>query len=59
MSKVSLGEWVLFEWDKVKLLLIVDMRVIVRFFFKKSFFRIKNNFKDTFFKKPFEFQKAF
>ena len=38
MSKVNLREWFLFGQDKVKLLLVVDLRVIVRFLFKRPFF---------------------
>ena len=54
MLKVRLGEWFLFGWDKVKLFLVVDIRVIVRFLFKMFFSRIKSNLKDIFFKRSFE-----
>ena len=57
MSKVNLKEWFLFEQDKIKLLLIIDMRVIVRILFKRFFPRMKNNFKDTSPKKPYRILK--
>ena len=35
------------------------MRLIVKFLFKRHFFRMKSNLKDTFSKKSFEFSKGF
>ena len=37
--------------------MVVNVRVIVRFFFKMSFFRMKSNIKDTSFKRPFKISK--
>ena len=37
ISKVSLREYSLYGYDKIKLLLIVDVKVIVRFPLKKFF----------------------
>ena len=37
--------------------MVVDVRVIVRFIFKRSFSRIKSNLKDTYLKRPFEILK--
>ena len=42
----------------MKLLLVIDVRVIVRFFFKKSFSRMKSNLKDTSSKRSFEILKG-
>ena len=47
MSKVNLREQFLFEYNKIKLFLVVDMKIIIRFYLKSTFYRIKNNFKYT------------
>ena len=43
---------IFFRQNKVKLFLVVDMKAIVRFFFKMSFSKIKNNFNNTSSKRP-------
>ena len=47
-----LKEYFLFGCNKVRLFFVINMRVIVKFLFKKSFSKIKNNFKDISSKKP-------
>ena len=52
----------MFGYDKVKLLLVVDVKVIVRFLFKRPFSRMKSNLKDTSLLPPkglLKFQKIF
>ena len=58
MSKVSLKEWFLFGYDKVKLLLAVNVRIIVRFYFKSTFSLRKSNSKDTSLKSTFSCLKS-
>ena len=59
MSKINLSKLFLFEWDKVKLFFVIDIRVIVKFLFKKYFLKIKSNFEDNFPKRSSRVLKNF
>ena len=48
ISKISLREWLLFEYNKIKLLLIINVRVIIKYCKSTSFKNTFNYLKNTF-----------